>query len=102
MALVEAVSRLSMKPSAICDVTERVTLSGKHGLFVGSMCGFVLGASLAVNPFTNGGLTFGVFGTFIICIVEGACFGGEIGVLIAALSGPTSYRPVRNANSQPR
>ena len=78
-----------MKPIAIYDVSERVRTWSGHGLVAGSIFGVVLGATLTASLFPNDVLTFGVSGTFIICVAECGFFGAAFGILTAALSRPT-------------
>lgn len=85
-----SVSRCSLTEKdaiVVYDVQEYIRSWSRRGIFWGSLFGFVLGAIFVVNPFTADTLTFGIFGTLIICAIECAVIAGGFGMLTAALSG---------------
>jgi hypothetical protein len=72
-------------PIAYYDVSDRVKSWGRRGIMGGGLFGFALGAVLVAIPHADNILTFGVVGTLIVAVVEGAVIAGAFAACAAAL-----------------
>lgn len=70
---------------AYYDVSNCVKSWGRRGILGGGLVGFVLGVALVAIPHSTNILTFGVAGTLIVAVVEGAVIAGAFGACAAAL-----------------
>jgi hypothetical protein len=67
------------------DVSQSVKSWGQRGMLGGSFFGLALGVVFVAVPQADNILTFGVFGTLLVGMVEGAVIAGAFGVCAAAL-----------------
>jgi len=67
------------------DVSDCVKSWGQRGIFGGGLFGLALGVVFVIIPHADDILTFGVAGTLIVGMVEGAVIAGAFGVCAAAL-----------------
>jgi hypothetical protein len=72
---------------AVYDVGACVKSWGLRGLLGGSLLGFALAAAFVALPHTDNVLTFGIAGTLIVGMVEGAIIAGALAAFAAALYG---------------
>lgn len=72
---------------AYYDVSDCVRSWGRRGILGGGVFGFALGAALVAIPHADNILTFGVVGTLIVAVVEGAVIAGAFAACAAALYG---------------
>jgi hypothetical protein len=73
------------KHNAFYDVSDCVKSWGRRGILWGGLFGLALGIVFVAIPHTDKVLTFGVIGTLIVGMVEGAVVAGAFGVCAAAL-----------------
>jgi len=72
---------------AAYDVGDCVKSWGRRGILGGGVFGFALGVAFVAIPHTDNVLTFGVLGTLIVGVVEGAVVAGSFAACAAALYG---------------
>jgi hypothetical protein len=72
---------------ALYDVSDCIKSWGRRAILGGGFFGFALGAALVAIPHTENVLTFGVVGTLIVGVVEGAVIAGAFAAFAAALYG---------------
>jgi hypothetical protein len=80
-------SIIKQNTAAVYDTGGRVKTWGRRGILGGSLIGFALGVALVALSHTGNVLTFGVFGTLIVGVVEGAVIAGTFAACAAALYG---------------
>jgi hypothetical protein len=87
-------SRKMLERNALtfCDVSDRVRSWGRRGILSGGLVGFTLGVAFVAIPHSANVLTFGVVGTLIVGVVEGAVIAGAFGACAAALCSKGALR----------
>ncbi len=70
---------------AFYDVSDRLKSWGRRGILSGGLAGFALGMALVAIPPSANVLTFGVIGTLVVGVVEGAVIAGAFAACAAAL-----------------
>lgn len=73
------------KAVAFYDVSGLIKCWGRRGIFFGGLSGFTIGVVLVAITFTSDVLSFGIMGTLVVAIVEGAVIAGAFGACAAAL-----------------
>jgi hypothetical protein len=84
----------------VYNVSGCVKSWGLRGIMAGSLIGFALGVAFVALPHTDSVLTFGVAGTLIVAMVEGAVFAGAFAAFAAALYGKGALRGRAAKSSQ--